>query len=96
MLAYVQAARDRLLAIVHAEDNKFLVVEETISGKSLWNQPAAGHWRQMKRWRSAPRVNCGKSWHHGATTVFLSVRISGLRRIRPTFWPCAFYSLYQA
>ncbi|EDT8630152.1 NUDIX hydrolase, partial [Salmonella enterica subsp. enterica serovar Ohio] len=27
--------------IVHAED-KFLVVEETINGKSLWNQPA-GH-----------------------------------------------------
>ena len=27
--------------IVHAED-KFLVVEETINGKALWNQPA-GH-----------------------------------------------------
>ena len=25
--------------IVHAED-KFLVVEETINGKALWNQPA--------------------------------------------------------
>lgn len=54
--------------IVHAED-KFLVVEETINGKSLWNQPA-GHRRQMKRWRRPPRVNCGRDWHHGATTVF--------------------------
>ena len=27
--------------VVHAED-KFLIVEETINGKALWNQPA-GH-----------------------------------------------------
>lgn len=75
--------------IVHAED-KFLVVEETINGKSLWNQPA-GHWRQMKRWRRPPRVNCGKRLASRRNHSILSVCISGLRRIRPR--SCAFYSL---
>lgn len=32
--------------VVHAE-GKFLVVEETINGKALWNQPA-GIWKRMK------------------------------------------------
>lgn len=54
--------------IVHAED-KFLVVEETINGKSLWNQPA-GHLEADETLAQAAARTVGRDWHHGATTVF--------------------------
>ncbi|VUC86023.1 mutT family protein [Salmonella sp. NCTC 11881] len=55
--------------IVHAED-KFLVVEETINGKSLWNQPAGHLEADETLAQAAARETVGRDWHHGATTVF--------------------------
>lgn len=77
--------------IVHAED-KFLVVEETINGKSLWNQPA-GHLEadETLAQAAARDENCGKRLASRRNHSILSVCISGLRRIKPR--SCAFYSL---
>lgn len=75
--------------IVHAED-KFLVVEETINGKSLWNQPA-GH---LEADETLAQAAARELWEETGITrnhSILSVCISGLRRIRPR--SCAFYSL---
>ncbi len=74
--------------IVHAED-KFLVVEETINGKSLWNQPA-GH---LEADETLAQAAARELWEETGITAhsILSVCISGLRRIRPR--SCAFYSL---
>lgn len=75
--------------IVHAED-KFLVVEETINGKSLWNQPA-GH---LEADETLAQAAARELWEETGITAqphILSVCISGLRRIKPR--SCAFYSL---
>ncbi len=62
-----QAARD-VACIVHAED-KFLVVEETISGDRYEiNLPAERTGGELKHSRP-PRENCGKRLC-GTTTVF--------------------------
>ena len=65
--------------VVHAE-GKFLVVEETINGKALWNQPA-GHLEADETLVEG----CGKkpALARGRNTLF--VCISGLRLIKRRF-----------
>lgn len=77
--------------IVHAED-KFLVVEETINGKSLWNQPA-GHTEADETLAQAAARELWKRLASRHNHSILSVCISGLRRIKPR--SCAFIR-YQA
>lgn len=44
--------------VVHAK-GKFLVVEETINGKALWNQPA-GHLEADETWFRPQSASSGK------------------------------------
>ncbi len=69
--------------VVHAE-GKFLVVEETINGKALWNQPA-GHLEADETLVEAAPVSCGKKPASARSRNTLFVCISGLRQIKRRF-----------
>ena len=75
--------------IVHAED-KFLVVEETINGKALWNQPA-GHLEADETLVQAADANYGKKRALKHSHSILFVCINGLHRTERPF--CVFFSL---
>jgi|GEM_PF-6881325 len=64
--------------VVHAE-GKFLVVEETINGKALWNQPA-GH---LEADETLVEAAARELWEETRNTLF--VCISGLRQIKRRF-----------
>lgn len=48
--------------VVHAED-KFLIVEETINGKALWNQPAGHLEANETLLQAAERETVGRDRH---------------------------------
>ncbi len=83
MLPHVTVA-----CIVHAED-KFLVVEETINGKSLWNQPA-GHPEADETLAQAAARELWEETGITASTAFIRI-VSVIAPIRPSF--LRFYSL---
>lgn len=69
--------------VVHAE-GKFLVVEETINGKALWNQPA-GH---LEADETLVEAAARELWEETGITRSrntLFVCISGLRQIKRRF-----------
>ena len=76
--------------IVHAED-KFLVVEETINGKALWNQPA-GH---LEADETLVQAAARELWERQASTHNRSTSfecINGLRRTKRPFYVFCFLS----
>ena len=66
--------------VVHAE-GKFLVVEETINGKALWNQPA-GH---LEADETLVEAAARELWASARSRNTLFVCISGLRQIKRRF-----------
>ena len=66
--------------VVHAE-GKFLVVEETINGKALWNQPA-GH---LEADETLVEAAARELWEETGSRNTLFVCISGLRPIKRRF-----------
>lgn len=69
--------------VVHAE-GKFLVVEETINGKALWNQPA-GHLEADETLVEAAARELWEETASARSRNTLFVCISGLRRIKRRF-----------
>ncbi len=69
--------------VVHAE-GKFLVVEETINGKALWNQPA-GHLEADETLVEPPPVSCGKKPALRAAATLYSYASVRLRPIKRRF-----------
>ena len=69
--------------VVHAE-GKFLVVEETINGKALWNQPA-GHLEADETLVEAAARELWEETGISAQPQHLFVCISGLRQIKRRF-----------
>lgn len=69
--------------VVHAE-GKFLVVEETINGKALWNQPA-GHLEADETLVEAAARELWEETALARSRNTLFVCISGLRRIKRRF-----------
>lgn len=61
--------------VVHAQ-GKFLVVEETINGKALWNQPA-GHLEANETLRQAAARELWRRRVSAPNRSILSVCISG-------------------
>ena len=74
--------------VVHAR-GKFLVVEESINGKALWNQPA-GHLEANETLLQAAKRELWEETGIHAEPSTSSVCISGLRPIAPH--SCVFYS----
>lgn len=69
--------------VVHAE-GKFLVVEETINGKALWNQPA-GHLEADETLVEAAARELWEETASARSRNTLFVCISGLRQIKRRF-----------
>lgn len=69
--------------VVHAE-GKFLVVEETINGKALWNQPA-GHLEADETLVEAAARELWEEMASARSRNTLFVCISGLRQIKRRF-----------
>lgn len=69
--------------VVHAE-GKFLVVEETINGKALWNQPA-GHLEADETLVEAAARELWEETGISAQPQHFIVCISGLRQIKRRF-----------
>ncbi len=69
--------------VVHAE-GKFLVVEETINGKALWNQPA-GHLEADETLVEAAARELWEETGIARSRNTLFVCISGLRQIKRRF-----------
>lgn len=57
--------------VVHAE-GKFLVVEETINGKALWNQPAGHLEADETLVEAAARETVGRNRHQRAAATLYS------------------------
>ena len=70
--------------VVHAE-GKFLVVEETINGKALWNQPAGHLEADETLVEAAARELWGRKPALARSRNTLFVCISGLRPIKRRF-----------
>lgn len=74
--------------VVHAK-GKFLVVEESINGKALWNQPA-GHLEANETLLQAAKRELWEGTGFTLSPSTSSVCTSGSRPTAPPF--CAFYS----
>jgi phosphatase NudJ len=72
--------------VVHAQ-GKFLVVEETINGKALWNQPA-GHLEENETLVQAATRDCGKRRASAVPQHFIRLH-QWIALTAPRF--CAFY-----